>query len=83
MATLHVRNVPDDVYARLREASERSRRSINGEAIEILRRELATRPAEVLSFREWLEWTERLRAKARPAKDEVSVVDLIREDRER
>ena len=40
MATLHVRNVPDDVYNALRESAEREGRSISAETISILRRSL-------------------------------------------
>lgn len=37
MATLHVRNVPDDVYDRLREAAEAEGRSIGAQAIALIR----------------------------------------------
>ena len=40
MATLHVRNVPPDVYEALRARAAREGRSINGEVIAILRRTL-------------------------------------------
>ena len=40
MATLHVRNVPADVYDALRARAEREGRSLNGEVIAILRRTL-------------------------------------------
>ncbi len=40
MATLHVRNVPDDLYQELRRRAERDGRSISGATIEILRRSL-------------------------------------------
>ena len=40
MATLHVRNVPDDVYEALRRRAEQEGRSINAQAIAILRRSL-------------------------------------------
>ena len=36
MATLHVRNFPDDVYARLKKTAEAHRRSLNNEAISVL-----------------------------------------------
>lgn len=37
MATLHVRNVPEEVYETLRERARRNGRSINAEAIAVLR----------------------------------------------
>ena len=40
VATLHVRNVPDDVYERLRTRARLFGRSINAEAIEVLREAL-------------------------------------------
>ena len=43
MAFLTIRNVPDDLYARLKAQAEASRRSINSEAIECLRFALAPR----------------------------------------
>jgi len=36
MATLYVRNVPENVYARLRERARRNGRSVNAEALEVL-----------------------------------------------
>jgi len=43
MATLHVRNVPDDLYERLRAAAEQDGRSIGAEATILLRRALFER----------------------------------------
>jgi plasmid stability protein len=43
MAVLTIRNVPDDVYALLRERATAQRRSINSEAIECLRIALTRR----------------------------------------
>lgn len=45
MATLHVRNVPDDIYEDLRAAAEADGRSIGAEAISLLRGALAERDA--------------------------------------
>jgi len=36
MATLYVRNVPENVYARLRERARKNGRSVNAEALEVL-----------------------------------------------
>jgi plasmid stability protein len=43
MAVLTIRNVPEELYERLRTAAETRNRSINGEAIECLRFALAPR----------------------------------------
>src|SRR5689334_2374316 len=43
MATLHVRNVPDELYEELRAAAEREGRSIGAEAIMLLRGALSQR----------------------------------------
>jgi plasmid stability protein len=45
MATLHVRNVPDDLYEELRAAAEADRRSIGAETISLLRGALTQRNA--------------------------------------
>lgn len=50
MATLHVRNVPPDVYDALRERAEREGRSISAETIAILRRALPVGPRDATSF---------------------------------
>ena len=47
MATLHVRNVPPEVYESLRTRAARNRRSINAEVIEILRQN-ARSPEELI-----------------------------------
>jgi len=80
MATLYVRDMPDDLYARLRDAARGSRRSIGAAAIEILQSELRER--DELAVGELLKRARKVRARAvRPAT--VSVVDEIRADRER
>ena len=43
MATLHVRNVPDELYEELRVSAESDGRSIGAEAISLLRRALTER----------------------------------------
>jgi plasmid stability protein len=43
MATLHVRNVPDELYERLRASAAEEGRSIGGQAVELLRCGLADR----------------------------------------
>lgn len=80
MATLYVRDMPDDLYARLRDEARGSRRSIGAAAIEILQSELRERSE--LTVGELLKRAQNLRARGvRPAA--VSVADEIRADRER
>lgn len=80
MATLYVRDMPDDLYARLRDEARGSRRSIGAAAIEILQTELHKRGE--LTVGELLKRARKVRARAaRPAS--VSVADEIRTDRER
>ena len=78
MATLHVRNVPDDVYEALRARAEREGRSMSAEAIAILRRTLMRRrdPDELIgALRE-------LRERASLERGAPKPEDLIREDRD-
>jgi antitoxin FitA len=81
MATLYVRDVPDDLYERLREQAQRSRRSIGATAIDLLRAELPER-RKGLTISEWLERARELRERTAPY-DGPSVVEDIRADRDR
>ena len=82
MATLYVRDVPDDLYERLREEAQRSRRSIGATAIDLLRAELPERRGRGLTISEWLERARELRERSAPY-DGPSVVEDIRADRDR
>jgi plasmid stability protein len=78
MPSLHVRNVPDDVYEALRARAEREGRSISQEAIAILRRSLLSRrdPEDLLQdLRE-------LRAQIQLPPDAPKPEDIIREARD-
>lgn len=80
MATLHVRNVPDEIYQRLREKAEASNRSLSAEVVVLLRGALENRKP---SQREVLDEIRRQRT-FRPA--DVGAPDsttLLREDRGR
>jgi antitoxin FitA len=81
MATLYVRDVPDDLYERLREEARSSRRSIGATAIELLRAELPER-RNSLTISEWLERARAMRERTRPSEG-PTVVDDIRADRDR
>lgn len=78
MSTLHVRNVPDDLYAAIRRRAAAQRRSVGSEVISLLRQALAQTErsqAEILAEIQ-------RRREYRPA--EVGAPDstsLLREDR--
>jgi plasmid stability protein len=77
MATLYVRNVPEEVYEGLRERARRNGRSLNGEALEILARAARRTGATPI--------TDRLAEIARRINlppDAPNPEDLIREDRD-
>jgi hypothetical protein len=80
VATLYVRDMPDELYARLRDEARGSRRSIGAAAVEILQAELRERSE--LTVDELLKRARKIRARAvhPPA---MSVADEIRADRER
>ena len=62
MATMTLKNVPDEIYARLKETAARHRRSLNSEAILCLERALAPEtPATAVLLAEARE----IRARAR------------------
>jgi len=42
MATITIKNIPDDLYAQLKDVAEANRRSINSEVIICIERRLAT-----------------------------------------
>lgn len=80
MATLHVRNVPEEIYQRLRDKAEASNRSLSAEVVVLLRDALE---GGKTSQRDLLAQI-RQRRSFRPA--DVGAPDsttLLREDRER
>jgi plasmid stability protein len=81
MATLYVRDVPEDLYAVLRVKANLSERSISATAIEILRRELAQ--GDELAVPELRARAATVRARSRRARGSPTVVDDVRSDRER
>lgn len=80
MATLHVRNVPDDLYTRIRERADSSNRSLSAEVVVLLTTALEgakPSPREVLA-------DIRRRRFFRPADvGAPDVAELLREDRSR
>lgn len=82
MADLHLRDIPEELYERLREQARMEKRSIDVEVISLLERALPP-PEPVRSRMEALEDILRHRS-SRPA--ELGLPDsttLLREDRER
>jgi plasmid stability protein len=82
MATLYVRDMPDDLYERLREEARGSRRSIGAMAIELLDSGLAGSDRR-LSTAELLRRARAARTRAGGGAGTGSVVDDIRADRDR
>ena len=78
MATLHVRNVPDDLYERLRARAKSEGRSLSAEAIDLLREALG---GERKSMKEFLDAIDRIRWRRAPGMP--TTTELIREDRDR
>jgi plasmid stability protein len=79
MATLHVRNVPDELYTRIRERAETRNRSLSAEVVVLLSEALEGEisPREILS-------DIRRRRFFRPADvGAPDVTELLREDRKR
>ena len=82
MPTLHVRNVPTELYERLRQEAAASRRSINAETIEILRQALGPGTNRV-SMEDLLRRADTIRGSHSLPPGAPGAADLIREDRER
>lgn len=81
MATLYVRDVPPDLYERLRREAASARRSLSAETIELLRRSLS--PGSGLSLEQLLQGADRIRAKHAVHAGSATAAELIREDRDR
>jgi len=81
MATLHVRNVPDDLYEQIRRQAEAERRSLGAEVVTLLQRATGAQAEPYPAF------LERIRRDREQLERQVgtlsSSVDLIREDRAR
>ena len=73
MATLNVKNFPDDLYERLKRRAAAQRRSIAGEVVQLLDRAVAE--AEPLSILE-------LRGLGKEAWREIDAAEYVREERE-
>ena len=76
MSTLHVRNMPSEVYNALRERAEANNSSISSETIRLLKRALRT---DKIGLRELLDSIEGDRPLAKTRARDIA--ELIREDR--
>lgn len=83
MATLYVRNVPDDLYEALRSQAKARRRSIAAEVVVLLKENVVTE-RQMKARRELSKLMARMRKEA-PRRDGSfpSAEEMIREDRER
>ena len=80
MATLHVRNVPDSLYERLRRQAEAENRSLSAEVIILLNRALDTTPADQAALLASIRRRRSFEPAAVGAPDSTT---LLREDRNR
>ncbi len=85
MATLYVRDMPEELYEQLKKRAAGEGRSINQEAIRLLRLGLlAARPRPDPEFRAWLDWVSEQRERwAKEGRKFPDSTTLIREDRNR
>jgi len=80
MATLHVRNVPEDLHERIRNLAESGRRSLTAQVVVLLDRAVSLAECE----QKRLEILDNMyRRRIRPPKGMPPAQDLIREDRDR
>lgn len=77
MPAFHLRNIPDDLYARLRKRARAEGRSINAEILAILERELDRPDPQELMRR-----LDELRSEWTLSPEAPKPEDLIREDRD-
>lgn len=83
MATLYVENIPDDLYAALREQARSRRKSIAQEVISLLETNIPT-PHELARRRELFQKALRMSARRAPAPGPFpSTEEMLREDRAR
>lgn len=80
MPTLYVRDVPTELYERLRREAASARRSLSAETIELLRRSFSS---SGVSLEKLLRDADQIRAKHSVPPGSPSAAELIREDRDR
>ena len=77
MATVTVKNIPDDLYARLKAAAARNRRSINSEMIVCIEENLMYR---TLSAEHIIDRVRKIRAAIRPAQMTIEQIDSAKRE---
>ena len=82
MSTLHVRNIPDDLYERVRKLADREKRSLTTEVIDLLDHAVRDRESREGTGILLARIARRARKTKFPA-GWVDSVDLLREDRDR
>jgi plasmid stability protein len=82
MPILHIRNVPGELYERVRTRAATNGRSITAETIALLEAGLKATPTPD-EFEEWLEQARQLREELRAQGFSFDATAAIREDRER
>jgi plasmid stability protein len=85
VATLYVRDMPNELYEQLKKRATEEGRSISQEAVRLLRLGLlAACPKPDPEFRAWLDWVSEQRERwAREGRKFPDSTTLIREDRDR
>lgn len=82
MATLYIRNVPDDIYSLLRETARQDHRSLNAEVLYLLDCAL-TENEKSSKQTDLLKRVRERRARYRLSAGAPDSIDLLRADRER
>jgi len=85
VATLYVRDMPHELYERLKKRAAEEGRSISQEAVRLLRLALlSARPKPDPEFKAWFDWVNQQRERwAREGRKFPDSTTLIREDRDR
>jgi plasmid stability protein len=81
MPILHVRNVPEDLYERIRRRASSEKRSLSAEVIGLLEAGLAAQPSSA-ELDDYLRRLDEFRERTRGMWGSVDAVEDIREDRE-
>jgi plasmid stability protein len=89
MATIHVREVPDDLYGRIRELASAENRTLDAEVVTLLERAVRDEARAAADGEAWARYDEliesirRLRYRHPEGTTVPESVELIREDRAR
>lgn len=86
MATLYVRDVPDELYEELKERASADGRSVSAEAVRLLQEALSQGSDQQRRRREHLAALDRIRRRREDTilpPDHIDSVELLREDRAR